>query len=235
MYDIINSSFIAGIAQTIIGHPFDTIKTYKQIEYKKSSMKIMQNLVKKNTIFYLYRGFIPPLIGGCFQNCLMFSSEHYINNLVNNNSLLSGFIAGSVTSLLISPAELVKSKLQINKNELTKNIIMNNNLFRGLFLTILRDSLGFSIYFGTYNFLQNYNDNPFINGGISGVFSWIYSYPIDVLKTKYTIYDKTLYSILKNQNKQKILSGMNIMLVRAFFVNAGIFCIFEKIKKNFPN
>ena len=32
MYDIINSSFIAGTAQTLIGHPFDTIKTYKQIE-----------------------------------------------------------------------------------------------------------------------------------------------------------------------------------------------------------
>ncbi len=52
MYDVINSSFIAGIAQTLIGHPFDTIKTCKQIEYKKSSMKIMENLVKKNSIFF---------------------------------------------------------------------------------------------------------------------------------------------------------------------------------------
>ena len=29
------NSFIAGVAQTIIGHPFDTIKTYKQIYFKK--------------------------------------------------------------------------------------------------------------------------------------------------------------------------------------------------------
>lgn len=235
MYDIINSSFIAGTAQTLIGHPFDTIKTYKQIEYKNSTMKIIDNLVKKNSIFYLYRGFFPPLIGGCIQNCLIFSSEHYINNLVNNNSLLSGFIAGSITSLLISPAELIKSKLQIDKKEKTINIIMKNNLFRGLFLTLLRDSIGFSIYFSSYQALQNSYDNPFLNGGVSGVLSWVYSYPIDVIKTKYTIYDKPLLSILKNQNKQKLLSGINIMLIRAFFVNGGIFCIFEKMKRFFPN
>ena len=112
---------------------------------------------------------------------------------------------------------------------------MNNNLFRGVFLTILRDSIGFSIYFSSYQFLQNSYDNPFLNGGVSGVLSWVYSYPIDVIKTKYTIYDKPLLSIIKNQNKQKLLSGINIMLIRAFFVNGGIFCIFEKMKRFIPN
>ena len=231
MYDIINSSFIAGIAQTIIGHPFDTIKTYKQIEYKKSTINITRNIIKKNGILYLYRGSLAPLISGCKQNCLIFSSEHYINSLVNNNKVLSGFISGSITSLIISPAELIKSKLQINKNESIKNIIKDNNIFRGLTLTILRDSIGFSIYFTSYDYLQYFNDNPFLNGGISGVLSWIYSYPIDVVKTKYQIYKKPLNIILQNQTKKKLLAGINIMLTRAFFVNAGIFYIFELIKK----
>ena len=62
MYDIIKSSFIAGIAQTVIGHPFDTIKTYKQVEYKKTTIEITQKIVKKNGLFFLYRGYFPPLI-----------------------------------------------------------------------------------------------------------------------------------------------------------------------------
>ena len=108
---------------------------------------------------------------------------------------------------------------------------MSNNLFRGLSLTILRDSIGFSIYFSSYELLQSNYNNPFLNGGLAGILSWIYSYPVDVIKTKYKLYDKSLYSILKNQTKKKLLSGINIMLVRAFFVNAGIFYIFERIKK----
>lgn len=230
MNDIIKSSFLAGISQTLIGHPFDTIKTFKQVEYKKSVNDITKNLINKNGIFYLYRGFLPPLFGGCIQNCFIFSTEHIINKLVNNNSILSGFLAGSLTSIIISPAELIKCKLQINKKEKLKNLI-TNNLFRGLFLTILRDSIGFAIYFSCYDLLQSKNNNPFLNGGISGVLSWIYSYPIDVIKTKYQISNLPLNKIVRNQNTYMLFSGMNLMLIRAFFVNAGIFFSYEKLKQ----
>jgi solute carrier family 25 (mitochondrial carnitine/acylcarnitine transporter), member 20/29 len=234
MTDVLCNSFVAGISQTVIGHPFDTVKTLKQMNNRIGSINIVKNLVKNNGVKYMYRGFFPPLIGGCIQNCFLFSSENYINKYITNNPLYSGFIAGGITSIAVSPFELVKCNLQINKDTTIKKIISKKGFkyFKGCHLTFLRDSIGFSIYFGTYKFLQEKYNNPLINGGISGTLSWIYSYPIDVVKTKYKLSNKTIIQILKKETSKSLVSGMNIMLLRAFCVNAGIFYVFEKLSNN---
>jgi solute carrier family 25 carnitine/acylcarnitine transporter 20/29 len=231
MTDVIINSFVAGAAQTLIGHPFDTIKTYKQINPTMNINIIIKNLIKNNGIFYLYRGFIPPLIGGCMQNSFMFSTENYIQNICNNNHYWSGFLAGGITTLVVSPSELFKTKLQVDKKISVKQIFKNTKFYRGLELTILRDAIGFSIYFGTYNYLQSKYNNPLVNGGITGVLSWIYSYPIDVIKTKHQISSHRLKNTLNSIKFNHLTSGMSIMLTRAFFVNAGIFYIFETLNK----
>jgi solute carrier family 25 (mitochondrial carnitine/acylcarnitine transporter), member 20/29 len=230
MNDIFVNSFIAGGAQTLIGHPFDTIKTYKQVNYNIKTSNIIKNIIGDKGLSYLYRGFLPPFIGGCIQNSILFSTENYFQNITNNNNYLSGFLAGSLTSLVVSPAELIKANMQINEKISINEIIKEKNLLRGLGLTMIRDSIGFSIYFGTFNYLQNKNNNPLINGGITGVLSWIYSYPVDVIKTKYQISNDSLNYIIKNNNMKMLISGMPIMLIRAFFVNAGIFYIYENLK-----
>ena len=231
MTDVIINSFVAGAAQTLIGHPFDTIKTYKQINPKMNVNIITKNLVKNNSLFYLYRGFFPPLLGGCMQNSFMFSTENYFQSICNNNHYLSGFLAGGITTLVVSPSELFKTKLQVDKKLSVKQIFKNTKFYRGLELTILRDSIGFSIYFGTYNYLQSKYNNPLINGGLTGVLSWIYSYPIDVIKTKHQISSHILKNTLTAIKFNHLTSGMSIMLTRAFFVNAGIFYIFEALKE----
>ena len=232
MNEVFLNSSIAGISQTVIGHPFDTLKTLKQLYNNKSVFSILQYIKNKNGINYLYRGYIPPLIGGCIQNSIIFSSEYYINKKMNNkNNIYPGIIAGSLTSFIISPFELVKCKLQVNNNLTLKEVLLNNkkNMYRGLYLTMLRDSIGFGIYFSSYRYLQEKYNNPLINGGISGILSWIYSYPVDVIKTKYQISNVSIKRILKQQNIKTLTAGLNIMILRAFFVNAGIFYIFEKL------
>ena len=236
MNDVFLNSYIAGISQTIIGHPFDTLKTLKQVYNNKSVFNILQYIKNKNGINYLYRGYIPPLIGGCLQNSIIFSSEYYINNKINNennnkNNIYPGVLAGSFTSIIISPFELIKCKLQVNNKLSLKEVVLDNkkNLFRGLGLTMLRDSIGYGIYFSSYRYLQEKYNNPLINGGISGILSWIYSYPVDVIKTKYQISNESIKSIIKQQNIKTLTAGLNIMIFRAFFVNAGIFYIFEKL------
>lgn len=210
--DVLQNSFIAGSCQTIIGHPFDTIKTLKQVYPQSSTL----NLLKNNHGFY--KGYFPALIGGCLQNSFIFSTEKYFEK--NFSPITSGFISGTITSLIISPMELIKSNQQIKRKWKIKD------LTRGLGLCILRDSIGFSIYFGSYHYLQNKNNNPLLNGGIAGTLSWTYSYPFDTIKTKKQTSNKSIKEIIKNT---KFLSGINIMLFRAFVVNAGIFYVFEHL------
>ena len=51
MNDVFLNSYIA-ISQTIIGHPFDTLKTLKQVYNNKSVFNILQYIKKKwNKLF----------------------------------------------------------------------------------------------------------------------------------------------------------------------------------------
>lgn len=236
MSDVVINGFLAGISQTVLGHPFDTIKTRKQMYPYIKINNIAKNIIKKEGIRSFYKGYLPPLLGGCIQNSFIFSTEHYFNNYFQKK-YITGFFAGGITSFILSPFELIKCRMQINQDKKlslkeTIYLLKKNNvkLSRGTGLTFLRDSIGFSLYFSIYNSMQEYNNNPLINGGFAGVVSWIYSYPIDVLKTKYQLSNQeSLNYIIKSTKFKHLTSGMWLMLVRSFIVNAGIFYIFENL------
>jgi len=219
--DDVYNGFVAGSAQTIIGHPFDTIKT-----------RIQMGMGYK--LIGLYRGFFPPLVGGCVQNSFLFGTEKYLEKKMPN-SFWAGFVSGGLSTLLISPAEYVKCNMQKNSNLSVMDVVRNGNMMRGFGTTFVRDSVGFGIYFSLYEYLQRKSDNSLINGGLAGVASWIYSYPIDTVKTIQQTEGRSLFCIMRGMDMRSLCGGMGWMIGRAFLVNAGIFYIFEKIKKSYSN
>ena len=105
------------------------------------------------------------------------------------------------------------------------------NPLNGFCATYNRESIAFGLYFGSYNFLQNKYDNPFLNGGIAGIINWAYTYPIDVIKTRKQTYPELKYrDIISNFNIKDNIRGLNITIIRSFIVNASIFYVFESIK-----
>lgn len=232
--NVLISSFLAGSVQTLIGHPFDTIKTRIQI-FKGSYRESISRIYKKEGVRSFYKGYLPPLIAGCFQNSFLFTTENIFQNYYSN-SFLTGFLSGGFTAFLLSPAELIKCHIQSEKNKVLsiKQVFKKLkdkkiNLFTGLTSTIIRDSIGLGIYFGTYNNLQTYYNNPFLNGGISGIFSWIASYPIDLVKTKKQMYNSPYKQIFSKIKPKEYVRGMNIVLIRSFLVNASIFYTYENL------
>ena len=223
MNEVVINSFLAGALQTFIGHPFDTVKTLKQTNINLSYNQIRNNILSKGYGKF-YSGYIPMLLGGCVQNSSMFSIEYYIKrNIKGDNDFLSGFLAGSIGSLFLSPCELIKCRLQTN----SINKFKLSNIFRGLHLTFLRDSIGLGIYFSSYRFLKEKNDNALINGGLAGAMSWVYSYPIDTVKTVYQLNNNLKVKDIIIKYKYNLLKGFDIILVRSFLVNAGIFYVYE--------
>jgi solute carrier family 25 carnitine/acylcarnitine transporter 20/29 len=201
--DVFWSSFIAGSLQTIIGHPFDTIKTRIQLNHHFSYK-------------YLYRGAFPNLISGCIQNGILFSFHHYCYSHLDYH-FLSGVCSGTISSLFVSPLELLKCQLQSTGK-------MNGlYLTKGLSSTIARDSIGIGIYFSTYHHLkEELHLDSFWSGGFAGIASWIYSYPIDVIKTRIQC-DKMI-------NCKNLYVGFHIVIIRSFLVNSSIFYVFDKLK-----
>jgi hypothetical protein len=128
MEDYKNTSFYAGLfsgcLQTIVGHPFDTYKVYKQnmkTNFSKSKM---------------YRGMTIPLI----SNSLVTGIQFY--SFQNYPLLMSAF-----STALLAPVEYYKIQKQVHGSYPKK-------LPTGFGTTFIRETIALNCYFNTYNYLE---------------------------------------------------------------------------------
>ncbi|XP_015927648.1 mitochondrial basic amino acids transporter isoform X2 [Parasteatoda tepidariorum] len=159
-----------------------------------------------------------PMAGLAAVNAIVFGVYgNLVRASTSDNLLLNQFLAGStagvVQSLVTSPMELAKTRMQLQGQEnrlvrtayWTRNSVTYKNpvdclvkafkmegtrgLYRGLWCTILRDAPGFGVYFSSYEYLTSKvtkgNTLSLLSvGGLAGVISWIVIYPFDVIKSR---------------------------------------------------
>lgn len=115
------AGILAGASGTIVGHPFDTLKTRFQVG------KVLQDhTLNRSFVGQLYRGIMPPLLTtGAIQSVNFFLFEHFRHWLHNKNSdtqliksalstiFVAGTMSGSVVSLVTNPISIVKIRQQI--------------------------------------------------------------------------------------------------------------------------
>ena len=201
---------VVGSLQVLGGHPLDTMKTYLQTDNFK-------NLKFKPST--LYRGVKYPLISNTVINSSIFGINEFVYR-ETNNYWTSGFISGSITSIIINPVELYKVRGQLG-------ISGNINLTKGLYPTIMRESLATSIYFGTYfNLVDMYG--PLISGGCAGLFSWTFTYPIDVIKSR--IQSNHCENIQDSIKQGNLWKGYSFCAIRAIFANSISFYAYNYLK-----
>lgn len=125
---------------------------------------------------------------------------------------LGGFGTGAIQSLVLSPVELVKIRLQLQAKarpnkpsihtgpvDVARSILRAEGwrgLYRGLTVTVLRDAPAHAVYFSTYEYTREWLHpgcrkggresfgTMLLAGGLAGVASWICCYPLDVVKTR---------------------------------------------------
>jgi solute carrier family 25 (mitochondrial carnitine/acylcarnitine transporter), member 20/29 len=234
---------IIGITQTFFGYPLDTIKTRLQFYTNNNTNHISNfkhNIYTKN----LYFGVKYPLVINCIYNSFLFGIFNISNNHFNN-IFLSGFISGSISSTILTPFELLKIQSQQGYN-INKSLLYNNNLhfsnkvkllYRGYKYTFFRESFGSAIYFYSYYKFKENNYSNFISGGFSGVLSWILTYPIDTIKTRYQS-----IQLLPNSNNnisqnnlnniwrvKGLWNGISFCIIRAFLINGITFSLYENL------
>lgn len=186
-----------GIVQSLIGHPFDTIKV-KMVYEKNGVLQCIKNSYQQNGLGAFYRGLTPPLLGCVFLNSLAFytfnCTNNYINNLTNNhtsnhtnniannltnnhiNNLISGCMAGTMTSFFECPIDYIKSQMQSHHNKNYKNLFKTinlNKLYRGYFATLVRNIPSMGLFFSSFQYTNNKlnqlnKSNEYINAFIAG-------------------------------------------------------------------
>lgn len=242
---------LSGAIGVMISHPFDTIKTCFQ-ENKKINYNIKS----------LYRGLSAPLVGVGLEKAVVFGTYQTImkkfnlDKNKNHHNMFAGLCSGLSASIIVTPFERIKI---LKQTEQTIKNLKFKTLFTGLSATFTREIPGFGIYFTVFNNTKKYYNNnvfyDFINGGITGIISWIFIYPQDRIKTKIQInknknmtLKESVLEIINSETKEnnynknfnflsklgigQFYKGFHYALLRAVPLHAGAFCAFEYLNNN---
>ena len=167
-----------GIAQVLVGQPFDTTKVRLQTATTKTSaIDVVKNLLKNEGPKGFYKGTLTPLIGvgACVSiqfgvNEAMKRFFHGMNNNVKSSTLslpqyyMCGLAGGLSNSFLAAPIEHVRIRLQTQTSsgpnaefkgplDCIKKLRAQKGLMRGLNATLLREGHGCGTYFLVYEAL----------------------------------------------------------------------------------
>ncbi|XP_043723108.1 mitochondrial arginine transporter BAC2-like [Telopea speciosissima] len=177
-----------GAAGVISGYPLDTLRIRLQQPSNptKSAIGLLSHIVSSEGPSALYRGMAAPVASVTFQNALVFQTYAVLSRAFDssNNNIdppsyksvgLAGFGTGALQSLLLTPVELVKIRLQLQQTtgrsshkhqsidqqgspvSLAKYIFRREGmkgLYRGLTITALRDAPAHGFYFWTYEYTR---------------------------------------------------------------------------------
>lgn len=169
---------VGGIAQVLVGQPFDTVKVRLQSAPEgtyNGAGDVIKKLLANEGPKGFYKGTLTPLVGvgACVSvqfSVNEFMKRHYDNVLQGQPlSLLQyfncGAVAGFANGFLAGPIEHIRIRLQTQTGSVKqfngpidcmKKITQLSGvqgIFRGLVPTLARESVGLGIYFATYEAL----------------------------------------------------------------------------------
>lgn len=202
-----------GVAQTLVGHPFDTLKTRRQaFPHARLTFKGM------------FKGVGYSMVSTCLITSNNFGLAAWVQE-TTGSWMAGGFFAGFLSSFVIGPLELRKVKHQVG---LPKEIIRQVPLSRGLGLTIARESPAHAVYFALYHHLKDMDAHAFVAGAAAGLASWTVTYPIDVVKSRIQANPRlTLQDAIGQGHFWK---GFGLAATRAIVVNGTVFWLYDWMK-----
>lgn len=118
---------LGGVTVTLVGHPFDTIKVRLQTQpigsdaLYKNTLDCVKKTYKGEGFSGFYAGVGSPLMGQMFFRAGSFAAFHEVHSVVQGGFvgigkyeklLLSGGVTGAIITLMETPIDIVKTKLQ---------------------------------------------------------------------------------------------------------------------------
>ncbi|KAK9369140.1 mitochondrial carrier domain-containing protein [Lipomyces kononenkoae] len=174
-----------GIAQVLVGQPFDTTKVRLQSAPPGTytgALDVVQKLIRTEGPFAFYKGTLTPLVGvgacvsvqfGVFEGMKRFYQRQNISTgssdgLTYTQYYVAGSMAGLANSILACPIEHIRIRLQTQTAaspkqfsgpmDVIRKITHSSGIagiFRGITPTLIREGHGMGVYFLTYEYLVN--------------------------------------------------------------------------------
>lgn len=206
----LKAGIASGFCQTFVGYPLDTLKTWTQ----NSNISKKPNITLKN----LYKGVSFPLM----QSPFTVATGFFVNDNMykyTNNIYLSAMSSGLSISFFLCPFDYYKIHYQQHKTPLFKNA------YNRLPIVALREVPANLFYFSNYHNMRNNNISPGVSGAISGIGSWLITYPIDTIKSRMQLQNKL--SFIAAMKEGNFFRGVGVTCARAAIVNYIGFEVYE--------
>lgn len=171
----------AGMAGKVIEYPFDTVKVRLQSQPGNLPLRYngpldcFRQSIQADGFRGLYRGISAPMAGAAIENSCLFWSYRMIQDILRATCysstdplpfsalLFSGAASGSITSLALTPVELIKCKMQVpvegTGGQAPRPLTLIASIFRqdgimgfwrGQMGTLIRETGGGAAWFGGY-------------------------------------------------------------------------------------
>uniref|UniRef100_A0A9J8D0I0 Solute carrier family 25 member 47 n=1 Tax=Cyprinus carpio carpio TaxID=630221 RepID=A0A9J8D0I0_CYPCA len=214
---------VGGAFGVAVGYPLDTVKVRMQTQTRDSGVwECVRRTCRTEGVSGFYRGMSMPLSTVSISSSLVFGTYRNVLHLLQElrhrgaadahrkaDLFVSGFAGGVAQVLVMSPADIVKVRLQC-QSELPDSrpkyrgpvhcllsIARDEGLlglYRGSAALALRDGPSFATYFLTYNSIcdalrSTDSSQPgwtvvLLAGGVSGMCGWAVGTPMDVIKAR---------------------------------------------------
>jgi len=211
------SSFMVGINQGIIGIPFDTVKVWMQNDKQVFGRPFIQ----------YYRGFVPEFTNAIITNSIVFPIHAY-SVPYTHNSFLSGAFAGLSVSPLVYTFRSFKIFQQVSIPFNLRTFL--NYRGRGYLMTAMRESVGYSMYFGSYAYFKEQGIPTFVAGALAGLCNWGTSFPFDTIMSRQVAQNISIKDAIR---AGPLYRGYGVCLIRSICVNSFNFLVYENIKSLF--
>ncbi|KAF9889491.1 hypothetical protein FE257_007200 [Aspergillus nanangensis] len=240
----------AGMAGKVIEYPFDTVKVRLQSQPDHLPLRYTGPLdcfrqsLQADGIRGLYRGISAPMAGAAIENSCLFFSYRLIQDIIKATwypsseqlpfsvLLLSGAVSGSITSLVLTPVELIKCQMQVPLEgsavkapgplALIATVFRQDGIigfWRGQMGTLIRETGGGAAWFGGYEgvsaLFRKYSSSStsdvtalpihqqMLAGAAAGVSYNFLFFPADTIKSRMQTEDVTRLAV--NGERQTFL------------------------------
>jgi len=228
-----------GITITVVGHPLDTIKTRLQSGMYPTMVTCVNNTIKNEGMFGLYRGVSVPMISHVIKRSYQFPIFNHLRSDFNVPIYLAGAMAGVSGTIIGNPLQVIKVNIQSTKKDKYKNAFDFvkqhykkkglRGFYKGFRITLLKDMTFGGSFYGNYTLIKNaLPDKPyshFFAGGITHSINWLLFIPIDYTKTqiqksegKLTIKDVVTKTV-KDGGYKRLWRGIVPAITRIFPVS----------------
>ena len=247
LWQAVISGSVGGVACTLVGHPFETVKTRLQTGQT-------QHLFRR-----LYAGLLSPLAGVTPTWAITYwawrlgvSLQPETTAPIPRAAIAGGF-CGVVQCVIKGPVEAVKVVAQnerVSAPQAARALYQAEGIrgiYRGLLATTVHMSYSQVVFFGVYQAAQDRLPvdslalRAFLAGGLSGLAEWTSSMPTDVVKTRIqsgktargTSYASAFAEVYREHGVRGYYRGFLPTIMRAFPANGAALLGIEMTNRAF--